>query len=154
MIPDYLALWKTRILLNVVSGIHKSFYLPVVTIADIALSLFISACFFGGLAQIFRGEGFEMISGIVNVISADLSDHHGRNEFDGFEIYLGSTLFTSLWTVVILLSAILINAFMKVQRFTTWFFDVEHHPVKVIGIVSAALVMTGGGIWSLLRAIL
>jgi hypothetical protein len=33
-----------------------------------------------------------------------------------------------------------------------WFFDVDRHPVKAIGIVSATVVLIGGLIWTGLRA--
>ena len=64
-----------------------------------------------------------------------------------------STLFTSIWTILILLATTVLKLLAPLQRFTAWFFDVEHHPVKVIGIVSAALLMIGSLIWALLRAV-
>jgi hypothetical protein len=64
-----------------------------------------------------------------------------------------STLLTSVWTILILLSTTVIKLIAPVQRFTAWFFDVDKHPVQAIGIVAGALVMIGGGVWSLLLAV-
>ena len=65
-----------------------------------------------------------------------------------------STLFTSIWTILILVSTSVLKLLAPIERFTTWFFDVEKHPVQAIGIVSAALVMTGSLMWSMVRALL
>jgi hypothetical protein len=69
-------------------------------------------------------------------------------------IFLSSTLFTSIWTILILLSSAVVKLLAPLQHFTMWFFDVDKHPLKAIGIVAAALVMTGSVIWMVLRAII
>jgi len=65
-----------------------------------------------------------------------------------------STTFTSIWTFLILLSTTVIKLLAPLQRFTSWFFDVDKHPVKAIGVVSGALVMIGSLIWTVLRAVI
>jgi hypothetical protein len=70
----------------------------------------------------------------------------------GFYSFLfPSTLFTSIWTILILLSTTTLRLLASLQRFTGWFFDVDKNPVKAIGIVSAALVMVSSLIWSAVR---
>jgi len=69
-------------------------------------------------------------------------------------LFLCSTLFTSVWTILILLSTSVLKLFAPVHRFTAWFFDVEKHPVHAIGIVAGALVMAGSIIWTVLRAVI
>jgi hypothetical protein len=65
-----------------------------------------------------------------------------------------STLFTSIWMLLVLLSATILKLLTPLQRFTVWFSDVERHPLKAIGTVSAALVMIGAMISTVLRAII
>ena len=70
------------------------------------------------------------------------------------DIFVASTLLTSIWITLILLSTIILKLLIPLQRFTAWFFDVEKHPVQAIGIVAAALVMIVSLIWTVLRAVI
>jgi hypothetical protein len=54
-----------------------------------------------------------------------------------------STLFTSIWLALIVLSAALLKFLAPLQRFTTWLFNVERHPLEAVGIVTAALEVAG-----------
>ena len=58
-----------------------------------------------------------------------------------------STLFTSGWLALIVLSTTLLKFLAPLQRFTTWFFDVEKHPLQAVGIVTGILVVLGAAIW-------
>jgi hypothetical protein len=69
-------------------------------------------------------------------------------------IFLSSTLLTSTWTILILLSTAVVKLVAPIQRFATWFFDVEAHPVQAIGIVSGALVMIASLVWTVMRAVI
>jgi hypothetical protein len=73
--------------------------------------------------------------------------------FTDFQFVLPSTLVTSIWSILILLSTALLKLLTPIHRFTAWFFNIEKHPVEAIGIVSGALVMIGSLIWSLVRAV-
>ena len=53
-----------------------------------------------------------------------------------------------------MLSTTVLKLLAPLQRFTRWFFNVDEHPLKAVGAVSAALVMIVGLIWTVLRAIL
>lgn len=74
-------------------------------------------------------------------------------EVTDFQFCLPSTLLTSIWSILILLSATFIKILTPLHQLTAWFFDVETHPVKAIGIVAGALVMTGSLIWTLIRVV-
>jgi len=52
------------------------------------------------------------------------------NDFNFVEITILSTLLTSVWTVLILLSTSVLKLLSPAHRFTAWFFDVEKHPLQ------------------------
>jgi hypothetical protein len=55
------------------------------------------------------------------------------------DIFIASTLLTSIWITLILLSTIVLKLLAPIHRFTAWFFDVQKHPVQAIGIIAGAL---------------
>lgn len=65
-----------------------------------------------------------------------------------------STIFTSGRTILILLSTTFLKLLAPLQRFTAWFFNLDKHPVRAIGIIAAAMMMAGSLVWTVLRAIL
>lgn len=73
--------------------------------------------------------------------------------YQWWAVGLISTAFTSIWTILILLSTTVLKLLAPLQRFTAWFFNLEKHPVQAIGIVAAALVMLGSLVWKVLRAV-
>lgn len=66
-------------------------------------------------------------------------------------LFFLSTMFTSVWTVLVWISTIILRLTSRLQLASVWFLDVEKHPVQAIGIVSGALVMVGGLIWGGVR---
>lgn len=68
------------------------------------------------------------------------------------QILVLSTVFTSLWAFLTLLAASVVKLLAPVQRFTTWFFDVEKHPFQAVGNVSAGLLLLGSLVWLVVRA--
>ncbi len=78
---------------------------------------------------------------------------HGQvGSVRGFLLF--STLFTSVWTTLVVLSTVILKLLVPIQHFTVWYLPTEEHPIRAIGIVSAALVMIGSLIWTILRAII
>jgi hypothetical protein len=69
-------------------------------------------------------------------------------------VFLSSTLATSIWTILILLSTTVLKLLAPIHRFTAWFFDIDRHPVQAIGIVAGALVMIGSLIWNLVKLVI
>jgi len=65
-----------------------------------------------------------------------------------------STIFTSIWVTLILLSTVVLKIVVPTQRFVTWFFEIETRPLRAIGFVSGALMMIGSFTWSVGRAAL
>lgn len=64
-----------------------------------------------------------------------------------------STLFPSLWAFLTLLAAAIVKILAPMQRFVTWFFDIEQHPFQAVGNVSAGLWLLGSLIWGVVRSI-
>jgi hypothetical protein len=145
MVPDYIALAKTRLLLKILQKYNnlllKEFAL---VFADIAASLGISAAILSVVALILGSNILEMIQ---------LNIPHSGYSITFMPIALVSTLCTSVWTALILLSTTAIKLLAPLQRFTGWFFDIDKHPLQAIGIVAGALVIIGSGIWAIVRAI-
>ena len=69
-------------------------------------------------------------------------------------VFFCSTLLTSVWTVLVLVSSTALKLLAPLHRFTAWFFDADKHPLKAIGIVAGALVMIGALIWSVVKAVI
>ena len=66
-----------------------------------------------------------------------------------FDVIAPSTLLTSMWTLLLLISSIiaqLLAPIDHVRRFTAWWFrDVEKHPLTAIATVAAILIVIGMG---------
>ncbi len=157
-VPDYLALWKSRFLVSLPISKFEGIFLVV---ADVILSLAISSFLVFLYAQVRFGippgihtSIVEYARGIGGALINNLGGFVGaRNHVPLVGPMYVSTLFTSIWTILILLSTTVLKLLVPVHRFTAWFFDVERHPVQAIGIVAGALVMIGSLIWTVLRAV-
>jgi hypothetical protein len=62
-------------------------------------------------------------------------------------VLIPSTLMTSMWTFLVLLSSIIAQLLIPIdyiRRFATWWFrDVEKHPLTAIAKVAATLIIIG-----------
>ena len=94
-------------------------------------------------------------------MSSDIVGYHLHHLFDPnfgvvtwYTPLMISTLLTSTWAALFLVASAVIKVASPLQRFTAWFFDVDRHPLKAIGVVSAALVMIGSLMWTGLRAMI
>jgi hypothetical protein len=156
--PDYAALGKTRLLLRLSRG---SLALYLVPITDIVLSVAISvgvlsAFFFLADHYSWKRTWFDMEHEINSTCAWYVSRIQGNSAapLSAYAIFIVSTLFTSVWAILILLSTAIVKLLTPVHRFTAWFFDVQQHPVQAIGIVAGALVMIGSLIWTVLRVVI
>lgn len=62
-----------------------------------------------------------------------------------FAMVLAGTVLTSIWTALTISSCLIVKVFSSINpllRLMRWAFDVEAHPVAVLGRVAAALVWT------------
>jgi hypothetical protein len=174
LISDYLSLLKTRWILGrfelsslpqifrlcvADAGISIIISLAVLVVILIAINSMLGVLVFGGpdFIEDMIGHSFRMLRGEGQwffVAKWDAENHVITDYPLANIICCFTTLFTSIWTLLITLASIIIKLLAPLQRFTAWFFDVDKHPVKAIGIVAGALVMIGSLIWSLVRALI
>jgi hypothetical protein len=143
VISDYVALAKTRALIRFSTSHTVAVWKTLgLILVDIIGSFCISALMWTSYNAFTGGVGVS-------------PDPDQRIQFRGiaslnFTLY-SSTLLTSIWLVLMSISTVVLKLIAPLQRITSWFFDVDKHPVQAIGIVAGALVMIGAGFWSLLR---
>ena len=190
LVPDYVALLKTRFLIKFLDGKWESTNGILFIISDTALSAIISVVtiflvYYTAILAIYLKFPWSMLGelGTAQLVSlvfpgADvqrvveathlsvievcklgidtLADPFAdrTTPIPPFSITFWSTMLTSIWTTLILLSATIVKLLAPLQRFTAWFFDVERHPLRAVGIVSGALVMIGSLVWTVLRAVI
>jgi hypothetical protein len=158
VIPDYLALAKTRLLIKLAS---LKFIVRGVLIVmlDVVLSLAISVAWFFFLIGFFMWVmfGVPLVPVYAGVFfSTVAADFHGvltGGRIEWMTVSALSTLLTTIWTALIFLSTTALKLIMPIQRVTTWFFDVDNHPIEAVGNVSAVLVVVVSLGWSLVKAV-
>jgi hypothetical protein len=172
-LADYLSLLKARRLTKVLTNPSLR-SLTILCMADVLLSAAISVgslAFVVVILNLFAGR---LVFGASNLI-ADMLLHilmffgnhsliwvakwdtggHVIIDFPAANYICSvTTLFTSIWMVLIALSTSALKLFSPVRNFTAWFFDVDEHPVQAIGIVAGALVMIGSLVWAVVRAMI
>jgi hypothetical protein len=159
--PDYIALAKTRLTVKMMGSCQSYIHALLLVLLDIVVSIMIS---FIGLGLYLLATGGWSFShwaiqnwfSMAEMISNRLLGLQGTapNAFPFTQLAILSTLLTSIWTILILLSTTVIKLLAPIHRFTAWFFDVEKHPVRAIGIVAGALVMVGSLIWTVVKALI
>jgi len=145
--PDYVSLAKSRIVFSKFIRPRGIVYILFAGLLDVLISILIAI---GNvmLYVLIQGAGalyysYAVLQGMKGLV--------GQEPLTYWDCYFFSTLFTSVWTSLILLSTTVIKLLSPIHHFTAWFFDVDKLPVQAIGIVSGALVMIGAGVWSLVR---
>jgi hypothetical protein len=155
-IPDYVALGKTRILLNW----YEHSVQAVGPVAIILLDFLASAAISLVTLYLFQLVLFRELptASAMRLIYEGLRFMVGLGpQPDPMPIYvmfLISTTFTTIWTLLILFSTAVVKLASPVHRLTAWYFDLDKHPMRAIGIVSGALIMAGSVIWAGLRAVI
>ena len=98
----------------------------------------------GDYVQMLRDtvDGFVRFSPVLEAYIKAESDQMGLGN-----VIVPSTLLTSIWTILILVSGIISQLLLPVdyvRRFATWWFrDVERQPLTVIAKVAATLIILG-----------
>jgi hypothetical protein len=173
VLADYVALWKTRRLLETPTPVAGGGWWRLavdvvasllVSVLSVLLSMFLmSVLVFKSAPDTGTYLQFQLSglwkSLVVNPFATGfaMTDDETSTQVSDFlfnDLSAFSTLFTSIWMLLVLLSATILKLLTPLQRFTVWFSDVERHPLKAIGTVSAALVMIGAMISTVLRAII
>ncbi len=153
IIPDYLSLFKGRLLLRLMSKIASACGIIIIILIDILGSLFVSILgvittvltvrsvgHSATLVQILA-ELYQLISGAFGLIESLFCRR--SNPTGIFLIFGFSTLFTSVWTLLVGISLLIVRTILPLRRLaivSRYLFDVEKSPVEAVGIVVAALV--------------
>ena len=157
-LADYVALWKTRILLS--WQIPALFLVPL----DLGASLVISSLVFELINWVylflFYGSDWadwEWGTDNLRIVVKSLPSlfglwSHQQSSYPLPAAMFLSTILTSVWTTSILVSSIALKVAAPVQKFAAWFLDVDKRPIEAIGIVAGALIMGSSALMSLLRA--
>jgi hypothetical protein len=129
-VPDFLSLWKTRLLLETLTRrsafVSRSW--PIVLL-DACLSVGVYFTFWYLLTAFL--DILRMLLGEES--PSPSNDYCYEVVFGGsitlWKIALGSTLFTTVWTMLILLSKSILQLLAPIHMFTSWFFDLDKHPL-------------------------
>lgn len=148
--PDYLSLYKARLILNAMTReptLTKVFWFMCLDLlGSITLSIVAYIC-----VQRFVEPSFaKTLVDVFTMVGSGLNTLIGRSEDQTalFNIvFVLSTMMTSLWTILIIMAVIVLKAIRRpvnyMMRIVRWGFDVDSYPVRVIGLVSAAIVWVG-----------
>ena len=149
-VPDYIALAKSRFLIQTIPSNVGLLVGTLYVVLDMFLSILISSvfCVAASMAYLAVTVGHAPSVGVmVNAIaSALLVFKNHPVAFPAFDIFLASTLMTSIWLFLILTSYCLLKILLPlkyVRDFVNWFFPIEQHPIRAIGIVVGSLVWLG-----------
>jgi hypothetical protein len=147
---DYVSFWKSRILLKYVSGSRRLRAAAVFTVLDIVLSIAIYILYLQAYNVTFLNHKYSFWD-LITDFPIDLAHAYAilfgygePNSGDALvAIFVTSTILTSIWTVAVLVAAILLRLFISLKYpvgILTWLFDVEEHPIKILGIMLALFV--------------
>ena len=159
-VPDYVALLKTRAFLRINHRLSTLLILCLDLVSSIAISgIFILLFFTPFILFQFGLFHLSFLPSIFLGVSNPASEFRtlttpgppGIYPNALYSAFYFSTLFTSVWLALIVLSTTLLKFLAPLQRFTIWFFDVQKHPLEAVGIVTGALVMLGAAIWAVVR---
>jgi hypothetical protein len=155
LLPDYISIYKARVIIALINNTSSIIKIISFVGLDIILSLIISS---GAMLLAYTNFIFEPTmpspyalwkESIIDLFYAIL----GRaTEVTTWEVFVLSTLLTSAWTCLMLVSSMLVKTLLPlewIRRFTSWFFDVDRHPIRAIAIVGGGLVWVGSVIAAL-----
>jgi hypothetical protein len=164
---DYISLWKSRVVLRYISN---SKHIPKIifwTISDYFLSLLIFTVYlsptliFGidphGLWETLMNNiiltPYQMIKGYRIILGyeflpSDANPQIIENYVDNLStcIFMTSTILTSIWTLSIFCAALSVRLAISLKyplSVITWLFDIDEHPIKIIGMMLALFIWIG-----------
>jgi hypothetical protein len=165
IIPDYIAIAKARIIIQVINRSHNFLVIAALVCVDVVLSLllaFMGMFLFDIVNRPYMHLSSSLVMGSIvdawatfnYLLGLILGNVKGINNK---ELFIASTILTSIWAVVALMAAICVKTLLLtdyLRRFTNWFFNVDKHPIRAIGIVAGGIVVVASLIVTVLRATL
>jgi hypothetical protein len=155
IIPDYIALYKTRMILD----IRWLSPLALITL-DVALSLLISSTIFVIYDLIYMVMFYHIAPNMTIILDAlvnnledliTISPSYGKFLTN---ILFTSTLLTYVWAGLTFLGFFALKILLPVRYFMTWFFDLEKRPIEAIGLTAGALVILSAVVLSVVRLLI
>jgi hypothetical protein len=161
---DYIALLKTRKLIGVQAIARNPVLLLLSDVASsLLISLVINSVYIWKVTNTFDLASYEATSEwVVGDLVGSTGDllithqilplftHSGYYIFPYQGIYVLSTLMTSTWAMLMLASWALLRVFEPLQSLMNWFFPLDKHPMRAIGVVAGGLVFSGATLISVL----
>jgi hypothetical protein len=174
LIPDYSSIAKARVIIRHIGRSNNFARIIALVLVDIILSVLIAVLsmmvyqtfeyvvlpgygFNGDIKESFLASfeiAYESISDILGII---LGTPHGDT---WLELFTTSTLLTSMWAIIAIASLAVAKMLVLAdyaRKFTTWFFNVDEHPIRAVGVVAGGMILmaslTGTLIGTLLRAL-
>jgi hypothetical protein len=171
---DYISLWKSRIVLRYIADSKHLSRIIFWTISDLFLSLLIFTVYLSP-SQIF-GIGhhglwetlmnnliltpYQMIKGYRIILGyeflpSDADPQIIENYVDNLSncIFMTSTILTSIWTLSIFCAAFFVRFAISLKyplSVITWLFDIDEHPIKIIGMMLALFIWIGYVVYALI----
>ena len=155
-LPDYLSLYKSRVLLRYLNATVTWRRLIFLVVLDLILSFSVYALasllvwryLVGATVEEFTQTAFVRMSDYYRIVTGT----HPQDRFSIISLIMAlSTMMTSLWTILIIVSSLVLKAigsFSRVMRLASWMFDVDAHPIRVLGLVAATICWVGSVIYS------
>lgn len=168
---DWISLVKAKIILNLMTNTTKVYWAVTFIVVDFSATLSLLTLLFG-LYIYFEGRlfhNFAFVGPIFDVVHIHIGndDTLVGSVIDGalfawiminvyitikhitspLEIMMASTMLTSAWVVLFLISLLLLKLLVPLEylrRFTLWWFkDLDAHPLRAIAKVAATLIVVG-----------
>jgi len=151
IVPDYFNLLKTRKVLGLITAhkISRPAVLVAILVADflVGYAIFIVSCLPMGLFSLhlvyfLLGKGGVDWHHVVSNFSFDPLPLSAGFEWP-FAMFFWSGMVPSIWLwfyVAAILVVRLVARAAPVFRFSIYFFDIDQHPIRSVGVVAAALV--------------
>jgi hypothetical protein len=147
-IPDYISLYKGRIILRKMSRKPYVLNISILLVIDLSVSLFIAYASFVSIVFWAAGKNslYEVFDAMLDGLKILAGRAPKREDDILVAIFNLTTLMTSLWTILIMIAAMVAKAvtgLTYIMRFVNWMFDVDAHPVRVLGLVAGGITWTG-----------
>jgi hypothetical protein len=179
-VPDYLSLFKGRLILQRIAVRATIPKMVTLVLLDLVISICISyvawmslGTTYGIIHDINAGAviNAKWVKGVISFNSCQFTDltlslfrDRGQNpwcETQGasdfaylfVSIVFVTTAMTSMWSALIMLAGLVLRLLGSLNvflRFIRWMFDVDVHPVRVLGLAAAAVVWASAVVYGLL----
>ena len=154
LVPDYLSLLETRLILRRVAHAGEK-SLIVVMILDVIITGGIFICWFIAISLIFYRVSGESLGVDVDALLEILSGFiFFQNEIDppDWSIFFYSTYFTSVWLHLFIVSSVATKLLYSLGRIGNWvlaLLDIDGKPFQSMGLIAVGLLTIAFAIYAI-----